>query len=190
MSTATATRTVNGVELPAAGTWVVDPAHSSVEVVARHMVISKVRGRFERFSGTIEVADVPEDSSVEFRIDATSIHTADEKRDAHLRNGDFLDTDRYPEIVFRSTSIEAGRTGHWNVTGNLTVRDVTRPVTIDVEFEGVGNAYGGPRIVLGSEFEVDREDYGLTWNMALEAGGVLVGRQLRIELEIQAVPAS
>lgn len=189
VTTTNATRTIEGVELPRAGTWTIDQAHSSVEVVARHMVIAKVRGAFERFSGTIQVADAPEDSAVEFVIDATSIHTGDERRDDHLRGADFLETDTYPEIAFRSTSIEAGRKkGHWSVTGNLSVRDVTRPVTLDVEFEGVGSAYGGPRAVFTSEFEVDREDFGLTWNMALEAGGVLVGRQLRIELSLQAVP--
>lgn len=189
MTTATATRTLQGIELPAAGPWAVDQSHSSIEVVARHMMISKVRGLFERFSGTIEVAEVPEESSVEFRIDAASIHTADERRDAHLRGEDFLDTERYPELVFRSTAVEQGKSGHWLVTGDLTVRDVTRPLTLDVELEGVGNAYGGPRLVLSSAFEIDREAYGLTWNMALETGGVLVGKQMKVELNIQAVPA-
>ena len=187
-TTAIATRTVNGVELPAPGTWVIDPSHSSVEVVARHMVISKVRGRFESFAGTIVVADVPEQSSVDFTIDAASISTADARRDEHLRNADFLEADRYPQITFTSTSIEPGRKGHWSVTGDLTVRDVTRPVTVDIELEGVGSAYGGPRAVFSAEFEVDREEFGLTWNMALETGGVLVGRQLKVELNVQAVP--
>lgn len=188
MTTATATRTLNGIELPTPGTWVVDPAHSSVEVVARHMVISKVRGRFEAFSGRIDVAASPEESSVAFTIDAASIHTADAKRDQHLRSADFLETDTYPEITFRSTSVEAGRRGTWLVTGDLTLRDVTRSITFDVALDGVGSAYGGSRAVFSAGFEVDREDYGLTWNLALEAGGVLVGRQLRIELNIQAVP--
>ena len=189
MTIAIASRTVDGIEIPQPGTWVVDPSHSSIEVVARHMVISKVRGRFAAFSGRIVVSERPEDSSVEFVIDAASIHTADEKRDGHLRSGDFLETDRYPEITFRSTTVEpAGKKGHWTVTGDLTVRDVTRPVTLDVELEGVGSAYGGPRAVFSAEVEVDREEFGLTWNMALEAGGVLVGRQLKIELNIQAVP--
>jgi len=190
MSTATATRTVSGVELPAPGTWVIDQSHSSVEVVARHMVISKVRGRFETFAGTIHVAETPEDSSVEFTIDAASISTADARRDEHLRNADFLETSTYPDITFRSTSIDAGRNGRWAVTGDLTVRDVTRPVTVDVELEGVGSAYGGSRAVFSAAFEVDREDFGLTWNMALETGGVLVGRLLKVELNLQAVPAA
>lgn len=189
MSTALATRTVDGIDIPQPGTWVIDPSHSSIEVVARHMVISKVRGRFAGFSGKIVVADQPEDSSVEFFIDAASIHTADEKRDGHLRSGDFLETDKYPEITFRSTSVKAaGKKGHWTVTGDLTVRDVTRLVTLDVELEGVGSAYGGPRAVFSAEVEIDREEFGLTWNMALETGGVLVGRRLKIELNIQAVP--
>ncbi|MGH9177164.1 MAG: YceI family protein [Acidimicrobiales bacterium] len=181
-------RTVEGLDLPAAGTWVIDPSHSSVEVVARHMMISKVRGRFSRFSGSIDVAEVPEESSVAFTVDAASIDTADQRRDDHLRSGDFLDTERYPEITFRSTRIVPGRQGRWHVAGDLTVRDVTRPVELDVVLEGVGNAYGGPRLVLSGSLEVDREEFGLTWNVALEAGGVLVGRQLKIELSIQAAP--
>ncbi len=184
--TQVAIRTIDGLDLPAAGTWIIDPSHSGVEVVARHMVISKVRGRFTRFSGQIEVGETPEASSVEFTVDATSIDTADQRRDDHLRAGDFLDTERFPEITFRSTKVEPGRRGRWHVTGDLTVRDVTRPVTLDVELEGIGAAYGGPRLVLSGTLEVDREDFGLTWNMALETGGVLVGRQLKIELSIQA----
>ncbi|HEX2701313.1 MAG TPA: YceI family protein [Acidimicrobiales bacterium] len=187
-TTSVASRIVNGIELPAPGTWVIDPSHSSVEVVARHMMISKVRGRFDTFAGTIVVAETPEESSVELTVDAASISSADARRDEHLRNPDFLDTARYPQITFRSTSIEPATKGHWAVTGDLTVRDVTRSVTVDVELEGVGAAYGGPRAVLSATAEVDREDFGLTWNMALETGGVLVGRQLKLELNIQAVP--
>ena len=190
MSIATAVRTIDGLELPAAGTWVIDSAHSSVEVVARHLVISKVRGRFTRFSGRIHVAELPEESSVNFSIDAASIHTADERRDEHLRSPDFLDTANHPEITFASTSVSAGRkAGHWTVTGDLGVRGVTRQVSFDVALDGVGSSPdGSPRLVVSSQFEVDREEFGLTWNVALETGGVLVGRQLRIELSIQALP--
>lgn len=188
MSTSTATRTIEGVELPATGTWVIDPAHSSVEVVARHMMISKVRGRFDSFSGRIHVAEQPADSFLEVVLDAASISTGDERRDGHLRNADFLETDKYPEITFRSTRIELAKLGRWSVTGDLTLRGVTRSVTLDVTLEGVGEAYGGPRAVFSAEAEVDREDFGLTWNMALETGGVLVGRVLKVELQIQAVP--
>ena len=188
MSATTATRTIQGIELPAVGTWVIDPAHSSVEVVARHMMISKVRGRFAAFSGRIHVADRPEDSSVEVVLDAASISTADERRDQHLRNADFLETDTYPEITFRSTSIEPGPKGRWLVTGDLTLRGVTRSVTLDVTLEGLGEAYGGPRAAFSAEVEVNREDFGITWNAALETGGVLVGKILKVELQIQAVP--
>lgn len=188
MSATTATRTLDGVELPAPGTWVVDPAHSGVDVVARHMVISKVRGRFGSFTGRIMVADRPEDSSVDVTIDAASIDTADGRRDEHLRGPDFLDVEHYPEITFHSTSVEPARRGRWRVTGDLTLRGVTRPVTLDVELEGLGAAYGGPRAVLAASAEVDREEFGLTWNMALESGGVLVGRTLKVELSLQAVP--
>lgn len=188
MTIAEATRSLHGVELPAAGTWVVDPSHSSVEVVARHMMISKVRGRFGSFAGRLVVGEQPEDSSVEVTIDAASIDTADARRDEHLRAADFLDVANHPEITFRSTSVRPGRRGRWEVTGDLTLLGVTRPVTLDVELEGIGAAYGGPRAVFSATAEVDREEFGLTWNMALEAGGVLVGRQLKIELSIQAVP--
>jgi polyisoprenoid-binding protein YceI len=188
MSTATTTRIVHGLELPAAGPWVIDPAHSSVEIVARHMMISKVRGRFGSFAGRVNVGERPEESSVEVTIDADSIDTADARRDEHLRAADFLDVANHPQITFRSTSVRPGRRGHWEVTGDLTLLGVTRPVTLDVELEGVGAAYGGPRAVFSGTAEVDREEFGLTWNMALEAGGVLVGRQLKIELSIQAVP--
>lgn len=188
MTTATASRVLDGLELPAPGTWVIDPSHSSVEVLARHMMISKVRGRFSGFSGRIVVGERPEDSAVEVTIDAASIDTADARRDEHLRAADFLDVADHPEITFRSTSIRPRRRGHWEVTGDLTLVGVTRPVTLDVELEGIGAAYGGPRAVFSGVAEVDREAFGLTWNMALEAGGVLVGRQLKIELSIQAVP--
>lgn len=188
MTIATASRVLDGIELPAPGTWVIDPSHSSVEVVARHMMISKVRGRFAAFSGRVVVGDRPEESSVEVTIDAASIDTADARRDEHLRAADFLDVASHPEITFRSTSVRPGRRGRWELTGDLTLRGVTRPVTLDVELEGIGAAYGGPRAVFSGVAEVDREEFGLTWNMALETGGVLVGRQLKIELSIQAVP--
>ena len=188
MTITTASRVLDGVELPAPGTWVIDPSHSSVEVVARHMMISKVRGRFASFSGRVVVGDQPESSSVEVTIDAASIDTADARRDEHLRAADFLDVANHAEITFRSTSVRPGRRGRWEVTGDLTLRGVTRPVTLDVELEGIGAAYGGPRVVFSGVTEVDREEFGLTWNMALETGGVLVGRQLKIELSIQAVP--
>lgn len=188
MATGTAIRTVEGLELPQAGRWTIDPAHSGVEFVVRHMMISKVRGRFTRFAGHLDVAERPEDSAVEVTIDPASISTADDKRDEHLRSADFLDVERHPEITFHSTSVKPGRGGRWAVEGELTLKGVTRPVVLDVELEGVGSAYGGPRAVFSGAAEIDREEFGLTWNMALEAGGVLVGKQLRIELSIQAVP--
>ncbi|MGH9281890.1 MAG: YceI family protein [Acidimicrobiales bacterium] len=187
-TTQQATRTVGGQDLPAAGTWIIDPSHSSVEVVARHMMISKVRGHFSRFEGVIQVGDDPAESSVELTVDAASIGTADERRDGHLRSADFLDVERYPELRFRSTRVEPARPGHWRVTGDLTIRDVTRPVEFDGVLEGVGHAYGGPRLVVSGQLEVDREEFGLTWNVALETGGVLVGRQMKVELNIQATP--
>ncbi len=131
------TRTSEGRELPPPGRWRIDPTHSEVQLVVRHMMVAKVRGRFREFSGTIDVAEVPEESSVEAAIKAASIDTGDPNRDAHLRGPDFLDVERYPEITYRSTSVRHKDGDRWDVTGDLTVRGVTRAITIDVEFCGL-----------------------------------------------------
>ncbi len=186
MSTATAVHSVTGKEVPAAGTWQIDGAHSSIEAVARHLVVSKVRGRFEEFSGSILVAEPVEDSVVEVEIDAASINTSQEDRDGHLRSGDFLDVDNHPTIAFRSTSVEpAGEA--WKVHGDLTIRGVSKPVTLDVEFLGVTVSPMGPTIAMFSAAtSIAREDWGITWNAPMETGGVLVSKTLQVELEIQA----
>lgn len=191
MSTATAaTRTVAGVALPAPGRWEIDQAHTSVEFVARHLVVSKVRGRFGGFSGAIEVADDPAASSVEVVIEAASADTGDGKRDEHLRSGDFFDVERFPHLRFRSTAVRPVG-NRWAVEGELTIRDVTQPVVLDTVFEGVvTNPWGRQVAVFEASTEVDRDAFGLTWNAALETGGVLVGNKVKIELAIQAVRAS
>ncbi|CAN5402032.1 hypothetical protein BH23ACT7_BH23ACT7_05530 [soil metagenome] len=183
----TLTRTVHGREVPATGAWPIDPSHSSVEAVARHLMVAKVRGSFERFSGTFTVAERPEDSSVTVEIDAASINTRDENRDTHLRSGDFLDVERFPTLDFVSTAVEP-RGKRWAVHGDLTIRGVTRPVTLDVEYLGtLTDPWGNSKAAFSATAEIDREDYGITWNQALEAGGVLVGRTLKVKLDIQAV---
>lgn len=189
MSTATDTiRTVNGVEVPEAGNYVIDPSHSTVEFVGRHLMITKVRGRFSDFEGQIAIAEDPEASSTEVLIQAASIDTGDEKRDGHLRSADFFNVEEYPTLAFRSTRVEQGKRGSWKLHGDLTVRDVTRPVVLDLEFDGASpDPWGGQRIAFTAGAEVDREDWGLTWNVALETGGVLVGKKVRIELNVQAV---
>ena len=175
-------------EIPVAGEYVIDPAHTSVEFVGRHLMITKVRGRFADVSGTIAVDAEPERSHVEVDIKVASLATGDPRRDDHLRSPDFFDAQNYPNITFRSTKVEAGTSGTWAVTGDLTVRDVTRPVTLQVDFEGAGaSPFGDERIAVGAATKVDREDWGLNWNVALETGGVLVGKRVRIELNVQAV---
>lgn len=183
--------TLDGIELPAAGTWEIDPAHSTVGFVARHLMIAKVRGRFGAFSGTLHVADDPDASWAGVTIDASSIDTREERRDAHLRSPDFLDVANHPTLGFRSTGLH--RTGErtFELPGELTIRGVTRPVTLAVEFEGLTiDPWGNTRAVFSAETQIDREEFGLTWNQVLETGGVLVGRDVKIQIEIEAVRAA
>lgn len=188
MAIASGTRTVEGRQLPAPGVWQIDRAHSGIEFVVRHLMVSKVRGRFADFAGTIHVAEAPEQSSVEVTIQAASIDTREPDRDAHLRSPDFFDAERFPVLTFRSTSLEPAGGERFRLHGDLTIRDVTRPVVLDAEFEGVGaDPWGGVRAGFSATTEIDREDYGLTWNAALETGGVVVGKKVRIEIEVEAV---
>jgi polyisoprenoid-binding protein YceI len=181
-------RTHDDREIPAAGEYAIDPAHTSVEFVGRHLMITKVRGRFAEVSGTITVDEEPERSHVEVEIKVASLDTGDPQRDAHLRSSDFFDAESYSTITFRSTKVEPGTSGTWAVTGDLTVRDATRPVTLQVDFDGAsGSPLGDERVAFSAATDVDREDWGLTWNVALETGGVLVGKKVRIELNVQAV---
>jgi len=185
--TATAVREVNGQPVPEVGEYELDKAHTSVEFVARHLMISKVRGRFNDYAGVINIAETPEDSSVVVTIDAGSVTTGDLQRDEHLRSPDFFDVGTYPSITFRSTKVDQVKGGDWKVTGDLTVRDVTKPVVLDVEFEGsYPTPWGTTPVGFSASTELDREDFGLTWNQALEAGGVLVGKKIRIELSVEA----
>jgi polyisoprenoid-binding protein YceI len=190
MTTTTATRTWEGTTIPAAGSYAIDPAHSTVEFVARHLMVSKVRGGFARFEGAITVADRPEASSLEVTIDPASITTGADDRDAHLRSGDFLDVERFPQMTYRSSAVER-TAGGWRVLGDLTIRDVTRPVPMDVEFLGaITDPWGNPKSAFSARAEIDREAFGLTWNVALESGGVLVGKKVAIEIEVQMAPSA
>jgi polyisoprenoid-binding protein YceI len=180
-----------GVELPQAGTWTFDGSHTTVGFTARHLMVSKVRGSFTSFSGGIEIAPTPEESWVEVTIDAASIDTREPQRDAHLRSGDFLDVEHHPSLHFRSTEVVPTGPSTGKVRGDLTVRGVTRPVELDVEFLGVvKDPWGGQRFGVVATGEIDREDFGLTWNMALEAGGVLVGKRVQLQIEAEAVLAA
>jgi polyisoprenoid-binding protein YceI len=183
---ATLTRDYQGAVVPATGVYDLDQAHTTVEFIARHLMITKVRGRFASFSGSVSVAEVPEESSVEVTIDASSVNTSQDQRDAHLRSPDFFDVETYPTLAFKSTSVELDGDS-WKVTGNLTVRDVTRPVVLDVEFDGANTTpWGSQAVAFSASTEIDREDWGLTYNQALETGGVVVGKKIRIELNVEA----
>jgi polyisoprenoid-binding protein YceI len=168
--------------------WDVDVGHSAIHFWVRHLVISKVHGRFAKWSGTIELD--PQDltrSSVEVKIDAASIDTQVADRDTHLRSPDFLDVAKYPELSFRSRKIEKAGEGY-RVTGDLTLHGVTRQVVLDAEFNGTAkDPWGNERSAFAAKTSLDRRDYGLTWNAALEAGGVLVGEKVEISLEVEAV---
>ena len=182
------TRLYNDSEIPAVGRYSIDPAHTSVEFVARHLMITKVRGRFSDVSGTITIEDEPELSHVEVEIATASVATGNGDRDAHLKSADFFDVEEYPTMSFRSTGLRAGRGDAIQMTGELTIRGVTRPITFDVEFDGAtASPFGDERIAFTAATEVSREDWGLTWNVALETGGVLVSKNARLEISVQAV---
>jgi polyisoprenoid-binding protein YceI len=177
--------------IPIAGVYELDAAHTSVEFVARHLMITKVRGRFSGVQGRITIAEDPESSHVEAEIETASLSTGNDDRDAHLRSGDFFDVEHFPTITFRSTAVRPAADGRWEVVGDLTVRDTTRPVTLQVDFDGADiSPLGDERIGFSASTNVDREDFGLTWNMALETGGLLVGRTAHLELNVEAVSST
>lgn len=180
-------RTVDGVEVPVPGTWAVDASHTTVGFSARHLGLTKVRGRFTEVTGAVLVADRPEDSSVEVTIASASVDTGDARRDEHLRSDDFLASATHPSITFRSTGVRRDGRG-WQLDGELTIVGVTKPVTLDLEFEGAGpDPWGGTRASFAATTEIDREAWGLTWNAALETGSFLVGKKVKLELDVQLV---
>ena len=178
-----------GTELPPPGPWTIDPAHSSVAAVAQHLGISSVHGRFTEFAGRIEIA--PDDvakSRVEAVIRAASITTGNGMRDAHLRSDDFLDTDTYPEIVYRSTGLTDAGSDRWTVHGELALRGVVRPVDLDLVYLSTGSdPWGGTRAAFRATTELRREDFAMNFNQVVQAGVALVGTTLKVELDIQAV---
>ena len=189
MTEATAVRTIEGTTAPAAGTYDIDASHSVVEFVVRHLGLAKVRGRFNEFSGSILVAEDITDSRVDVTIKADTIDTRDAGRDEHLRSGDFLNVEKFDTVEFHSTAVRR-KGDSWEVDGDLTVAGETRPVTLDVEFEGSAtDPWGGARIGFSATTKVNREDFGLTWNQALETGGWLVGKEVKIELGVEGVKA-
>jgi polyisoprenoid-binding protein YceI len=189
-TTASPTRVVDGVEIPATGTWMLDPGHAEVGFVGRHFMLTKVRGRFTRVEATVDIGERIQDSRVEATIDMASVDSGDVTRDDHLRSDDFFDVMAWPTATFRSTAIVVdGAAG--TMTGDLTIKGVTRPVTLQVEYLGaVRDPWGNDRAIFEAHGRINREAWGLTWNMALEAGGLLVSKDITLEFQLELVRAA
>jgi polyisoprenoid-binding protein YceI len=187
MTAASEIRPFDGLTIPTAGTFALDPNHTTVGFVARHLVVSKVRGSFTEVSGTVNVAENPLESTVEVVIGAASISTGQPDRDNHLRSADFLELEKYPNLTYRSTGVKSHKGNTFVLAGELTIRDVTREVDLDVEYDGtIVSPYGQEVIAFSASAEIDREEFGITWNQAIEAGGVMVGKRVKIELSVEA----
>jgi len=173
-----------------ADTWQIDPAHTNVEFTVRHMMISNVKGQFQKTSGAISAeGNDPSTAKIDATIDASSIDTRVEKRDGHLKSPDFLDVAKFPTITFKSTKIETAGPNKWKVTGDLTLHGVTKPVVLDVEAAGppIHDPMGNTRAGASATTKINRSDFGLTWNKALEAGGVMVGDEVAISIDVEAI---
>ena len=187
-SVAIGPRDYQGTQIPAAGTYLLDPNHSRVGFVARHLMVAKVRGQFETAEATVVVAENPLQSSVTALIQTASVSTSVADRDNHLRSGDFFESEKYPTMEFRSTGLRSWGGGEFVLDGELTIKDVTKPVMLKVEFEGATvSPYGQDVFGFSATTEIDREDWGLTWNMVLETGGVGVSKKIKIEIEGEAI---
>jgi polyisoprenoid-binding protein YceI len=183
------TQTMSKISDLSPGTWNVDASHSSIGFSVRHLMVSKVRGRFGAFSGAATIAANPLESHLEATVDLGSVDTSDVARDEHLRGADFFDVEHFPTMTLKSTKIvEKG--GDYELTGDLTIKGVTRSVTFELEFEGTGqDPWGATKAGFSAETEINRKEWGLEWNVALEAGGVLVGEKVKIQLDVQLVKA-
>lgn len=169
--------------------WLIDSAHTEVNFSVRHMMISNVRGRFERLSGTVEFDEAnPGNTAVEVKIEAASLNTNEEKRDVHLKSPDFFATEQYPYLIFKSKRIEVTDATHARLIGDLTIRDVTREASLDVEFNGSAKSpWGTTSAGFSAKTSIKRKDWGLNWNVALETGGWLVGDDVHISIELEIV---
>ena len=169
--------------------WTIDPVHSSVGFRVRHLVISRVNGRFTQWSGTLELGGIDlADSKVDIAIDAASIDTHEAQRDAHLRSADFFDVERFPTLNFRSRRVEPAGEDRYRIVGDLTIHGVTREVVLEAEDGGrARDPWGGERVGFLARTTIDRRDFGLTWNQAIETGGFVVGDKVEIEIEVEAV---
>lgn len=181
------TRTIDGTVLPAAGAWEIDPGHTDLAFTGRHFMVTKVRGRFTGVTGIVEIAEDLRDSRVEVTIDMASVESGNETRDEHMRSAELFEVATYPTATFRSVEVEwKGNRG--TVHGDLTIHGITKRVPLDVEFEGyVRDPWGGDRAIFSARTRVNREDFGVTWNVALEAGGVLVSKEIQIEINLETV---
>ena len=185
--TTTATRELNGIKLPAPGTWEIDPVHAEVAFTGRHFMVTKVRGRFTDVTGTVHVADDMNQSYVEVVIGMASVQSGHATRDEHLRSAELFDVDNHPKATFRSVEVDWQGAGGV-VLGDLTIRGVTRRVPLQVSFGGyVRDPWGSDRAIFSAEAKVNREDFDITWNVALETGGVLVSKDVTINIEIETV---
>jgi polyisoprenoid-binding protein YceI len=177
-----------GADLPPPGRWTIDPAHSSVQITARHMGLATVTGHFGEFSGTIEIAEPAERSVVQAQLKAASIDTGSSMRDDHLRSPDFLDVESHPLAVYNGTGVTAQGDDRWTVSGELTLRGATRPVPLDLAYLGTGpDPWGGQRAAFRASAELQRQDFAMDWNQSLATGALLVGWVLRVTLDIEAV---
>jgi polyisoprenoid-binding protein YceI len=181
--------TTNTAASTLTGTYAIDPTHSRIGFVARHAMVTKVRGSFNEFAGAGSFdAEDPTNSRLQLTIQAASIDTRNADRDGHLKGNDFFDMETYPEITFASTAVEQVDTENYRVTGDLTIKGVTKPVTVDFEYTGTAvDPYGNVRLGLEGKTVVNRKDWGVNWNAALEAGGVLVSEKVTLEFEVSAI---
>ncbi|ART20267.1 polyisoprenoid-binding protein [Corynebacterium striatum] len=171
-----------------AGTYVLDPAHTTIGFVARHAMVTKTRGKFEDFEGTITVAENIADSKADVTIKSASINTGNDDRDSHVKGDDFFAVEKYPELTFTATSFNVDEAGNGTVTGDLTIKGVTKPVTLDVESEGLAeDPFGNTRFGFEATTKINRLDYGIDFNAPLKTGGVLVSEEIKIELEVSAI---
>lgn len=186
-TTAPLSRTVEARLVPTPGTYQIDLSHTTVDFVARHLMVAKVRGTFREVQGTLTVGESPEDSSLEVTVAMASVDTREEARDTHLRSADFFDVENFPTMTYSATAIRP-KGDRWIADGQLTIRGNTRPVALEIEFLGsISDPWGGARIAFSATGEIDREEFGLTWNAAIETGGVVVSKAIKIEIEAELV---
>lgn len=180
--------TITEVKLPTPGTYTIDPAHSEVGFVARHLIGSKVRGRFTKFEGSIVIGEQVEESSVEAQAETASIETGVQMRDDHLRTNDFLDAPTFPTLSLKSTALARVSDTEWRLTADLTIRGVTKSVDFDVEYHGAGPGMqpGSEVFALSASAEIDRRDFGVSFNGVLEGGAIVVGNKIKLEIEVEA----